>query len=191
MTKIYYSEFVLCIGALRSIKRTNRKDEDTKMSDRITIEEWILLLLYARKDKPIDGKLMFVKELFLLEKEVFPKIKGIKDSFSFYAYDLGPYSTKFAKKLNKLIQNEFVEAIPIPDTDNYRFKLTIPGIEKAEDILRKISTEDLKLIAKKRRGWDQLGYFGITRRIYSKYPEYTIRSKILTEIMGEESTYEY
>ncbi|TET89807.1 MAG: hypothetical protein E3J35_08760 [Methanomassiliicoccales archaeon] len=152
---------------------------------RRTVEDWILVLLGVQKDKPISGKLAFVKELFLLEKEVVPKIPGENESFEFYPYDYGPYSTKFARVLNELIRQGLVEAIPIPETKekNFQFRLTEAGIVKAEEAMKKIPSDFLDLLARKRRGWDQLGHFGITRRVYSRYPEYTIRSKIREEVM--------
>lgn len=164
---------------------TSTHDKGSEEGVTRTVEDWILILLAVTENKAISGKLMFVKELFLLEKEVFPLITGRNESFQFYPYDYGPYSTKFARKLNELIREEYVEAIPIPETDeeNFQFKLTEAGLRKAEEAMKKVTPEFVEMLRNKRRGWDQLGHFGITRRVYSRYPEYTIRSKIREEVM--------
>lgn len=149
--------------------------------DTITIEEWILILLYAQKDKPITGKLMFVKQAFLLAKDVFP---SIDERFEFYPASFGPYSKEFAKSMNKLIEKGDIHLEVKKEGDNeiYRFRLSKDGEESAKKVFNKLPDEYKKIIQRKRRGWDQLGYTGIVRLVYTKYPEYAIASKIKESI---------
>jgi len=48
----------------------DKKDNETLNG--LTVEDAILILMYANKDKPITGRLMFVKQIFLLSKEIIP-----------------------------------------------------------------------------------------------------------------------
>jgi len=160
------------------------KNETQTILDTITIEEWILILLYAQKDKPITGKLMFVKQAFLLAKDVFP---SIEEKFEFYPASFGPYSKEFAKSVNKLIEKEdisleILEAKKEGDTEIYRFRLSKDGEENAKNAFNKLPDEYKNKIRRKRRGWDQLGYTGIVRLVYTKYPEYAIYSNIKESI---------
>jgi len=153
------------------------KNEAQSILDTITIEEWILILLYAQKDKPITGKLMFVKQAFLLAKDVFP---SIEEKFKFYPASFGPYSKEFAKSVNKLIEKGDISLEVKKEGDNeiYRFRLSKNGEEIIKNTFNKLPDEYKKIIQRKRRGWDQLGYTGIVRLVYTKYPEYAIASKI-------------
>ena len=149
--------------------------------DTIIIDEWILILLYAQKDKPITGKLMFVKQAFLLAKDVFP---SVEEKFKFYPASFGPYSKEFAKSVNKLIEKGYIsmEAKEEEDKVIFRFRLSKKGVDIAKNAFTKLTEEDQKIIQRKRRGWDQLGYTGIVRLVYTKYPEYAIASKIKERI---------
>ncbi len=127
-------------------------------------------------DRPIYGRLMLVKEMFLIAKEIDPKLDKELD---FFPYDLGPYSSILAQKLNEMVANGLIEASSYEGEEGqYVFSLTSKGRAEAEKALGALPSEVLELLRKKRRGWDQLGYRGIVRLVYSKYPEYAGRSKI-------------
>lgn len=157
------------------------KNETQSILDTITIDEWILIILYAQKDKPVTGKLMFVKQAFLLAKDVFP---SIEEKFKFYPASFGPYSKEFAKSVNKLIEKGDVSLEVKKEGDNkiYRFRLSENGEETAKNAFNKLPDEYKNIIQRKRRGWDQLGYTGIVRLVYTKYPEYAVSSKIKESI---------
>lgn len=149
--------------------------------DSISVDEWILILLYAQKDKPITGKLMFVKQAFLLAKDVIPSLDA---RFKFYPYSFGPYSKEFAKSVNDLIEKGYItlEVKREGDNDIYRFRLSEKGKEIAEDAFNKLPDKYKMIMKRKRRGWDQLGYTGIVRLVYTKYPEYAVHSKIVETV---------
>lgn len=157
------------------------ENETQTILDTITIDEWILILLYAQKGKPITGRLMFVKQAFLLAKDVFP---SVEERFKFYPASFGPYSKEFAKSVNKLIEKGDIslEVNKERDTVIYRFRLSENGEESAKNAFNKLSDNYKNIIRRKRRGWDQLGYTGIVRLVYTKYPEYAISSKIKESI---------
>lgn len=157
---------------------TYKKNEWLESFD---VEDALLTLLYAQKDKPMTGKLMFVKQIFLLSNEVIPELK---EKFKFFPYSFGPYSQIFAKAINKLIDEKtiLVEVTQIEENVLYRFCLSDDGKVKAEQSFNKLPDDLKEIIIRKRRGWDQLGYTGMVRLVYTKYPEFIIASKIKDEV---------
>jgi len=141
----------------------------------LSAEDWVLALLSV-VDKPIHGRLMLVKEMFLIAKEIDSKLDK---ELNFFAYDLGPYSKVLAQKLNEMVSKELIEAASnVGEEGEFTFSLTPKGRQEAERVLGELPNEVQELLRKKRRGWDQLGYRGIVRLVYSKYPEYAGRSRI-------------
>lgn len=159
-----------------------KEKELKKLELELTPEDAILILLYANKNKPITGRLMFVKQIFLLVKEIFP---FLDKKLRFYPAQFGPFSVPFAKSIDRLIKEGYIKAeYSINDIGNelHRFTLTEKGMHRASQSFNKLPPKYRDLIVRKRKGWDQLGYTGIVRLAYAKYPEYTIYSKIKDEV---------
>ena len=144
------------------------------MINKLTSEEWVLAILYANDRKPVYGKLMLVKQVFLAAKEVEP---DLDKALGFFAYDLGPYSPSLAQLVDSLVEKRLVSAEG--SGGDFVFSLTTDGRKAAEEAWNKLPEVTRELLARKRRAWDQLGYRGIVRLVYTKYPEYTGRSKII------------
>lgn len=148
------------------------------MNSKITAGDFVLLLLNANGREKIKGKLCFQKEMFLIVKEICPSLDLDLD---FKAYHYGPFSKNLVNLLASL-ENDFLISI-----EKYRnscsYSITGEGVQKvsqldvSEDILRKIS--NLK------RGSSKLGYEGLLRYVYFNYPDYTEKSKIINEILGD------
>ena len=132
------------------------------MSLDLTAKDFILLLLDADNQKPIEGNLFIQKEMFLIVKEVF---NDLEDELSFKAYNYGPYSQPLVNLLEELEENSLIEI----DRKNKTF---------SDEIKRKIN--NLKV------GSNKLGYKGLLRYVYFTYPEYTENSKIKNDIFGVE-----
>lgn len=150
----------------------------------LTVEDALLIMLYANKNKPINGKLMYVKQVFLLVKEILPQLDN---DFKFYPANFGPYSKVFAQEVNRMINEGIISVERLSrenDEESFRFFLNEEFVERARQSFNKLP-DNLKFkIMRKRKGWDQLGYTGIVRFVYTKYPEYTIYSKIREEVNG-------
>ena len=150
--------------------------------EQLTVEDAIFILLYANKDKLIRGRLMFVKQSFLLSKEIIPQLD---EKFEFFPAHFGPFSKVFATKVDKLIQEGYIKTIVSEDNIGnitHKFSLTDIGKEAASRSFNKLPESYKNIIIRKRKGWDQLGYFGIVRLVYTKYPDYTINSKIRDKV---------
>ena len=160
---------------------TESKTKNEDVVNSLTNKEWILSLLHANNDKPINGKLMFVKQLFILANDIFP---NLSDRFKFYPSHYGPYSDVFARTVKELIKDDLIKVdIETDDkTKTYIFTLTEKGKKTAKSAFEGLPQNYQETMSRKRRGWDQLGYRGIVRFVYTKYPEYRIKSKILDMI---------
>jgi uncharacterized protein YwgA len=147
----------------------------TEQQTSLSAEDWVLALLSV-VDQPIYGRLMLVKEIFLIAKEFDPKLDKDLD---FFPYDLGPYSKVLARKLNEMVSQGLIEVRSREGEEGeYVFSLTDKGRVEGQRALAALPQSIRELLQRKRRGWDQLGYRGIVRLVYSKYPEYAGKSKI-------------
>lgn len=137
-------------------------------------DDWVLALLLANNRKPLHGKLMLVKEMFLIAKEMVPDLDS---ELQFFPYDLGPYSKVLAERVDALVKEGLVEVEG--SGGDFIFRLTPEGERQAQEVMSKMPEELRSLLERKRRAWDQLGYRGIVRLVYTRYPEYTGKSRIL------------
>ena len=148
------------------------------MSLDLTAKNFILLLLDADNQKPIEGKLFIQKEMFLIVKEVCTELEN---ELNFKAYNYGPYSQQLVNLLEELEENSFIEIDRFDDNNEY--KITNRGRQElknktfSDNIKRKI--HNLKV------GSNKLGYKGLLRYVYFTYPEYTENSIIKNEVLGE------
>ena len=98
----------------------------------LSTEDWVLALLSV-VDQPIYGRLMLVKEVFLIAKEIDPKLDKELD---FFPYDLGPYSKVLAQKLNEMVSQGLIEVGSKEGEDGeYVFSLTDKGRTEAQKAL--------------------------------------------------------
>ena len=154
----------------------------------LTCEEWVLALLYADNCSKIGGKTVFVKELFLLGKEVFP---DIDNKFGFMASDYGPFSIAFQISLNALISKEQVEQKTYPSAiDNLKnrneYELTETGKQIASKVFDMLPIESRRTLTFNKISWRSLGFWGILRYVYLNYPEYATKSRIKDKVLYSE-----
>lgn len=148
------------------------------MSADLTAKDFILLLLSADNQKPIEGNLFIQKEMFLIVKEVYT---DLEDELNFIAYNYGPYSQKLVDLLEDLEENSLIE---IDKSDgNNKYQITDSG---SEYLKNKTFSDDVeRKIHNLKAGSNKLGYKGLLRYVYFTYPEYTENSKIKNDIFGE------
>lgn len=135
----------------------------------LTVSDAILMLLYAQPDKPIYGRTSMMKQVFLLTREVLPEL--VQDP-KFVKHRYGMYSFYVANCLSNL---EFTEKLSRHGRKNTRvesFQITEKGKESIARKFLELPESVQSNIRTKRMGWDQLGYDGILRYVYAKYPEY-------------------
>jgi hypothetical protein len=161
-TKIYsFKEFC---------KLIDQPDSDD--NQKLLISDLFLILLYAQNDKPIFGRTMLIKQLFLLYNEVFDKFHEISlQEPNFIAYDFGPYSFKSMKILDDLRFSKEICVDGKKNTKKESFSLTEKGANIAKQKFNTLPRPLQKDLKNKRIGWDQLGTRGILKYVYERYPD--------------------
>lgn len=153
------------------------------MEQSLTAKEWVLVFMYAGKDNPrnskINGILMFTKQFFVFVKEI---RKELGDEFDFIPYDYGPYSFVLKKIIDHLSTEGYLKIDIVGERQD--FSLTYKGRESAKDLYPKVDDSTKKKLESLRKEANQLGYRGVLRYVYSRYPEYTTASKIRGRVLG-------
>ena len=149
------------------------------MSLDLTAKNFILLLLDADNQKPIEGNLFIQKEMFLIVKEVCTELEN---ELNFKAYNYGPYSQQLVNLLEELEENSLIEIDRFDDNNEY--KITDRGRQELKN--KTFSDEIKRKINNLKVGSNKLGYKGLLRYVYFTYPEYTENSKIKNDIFGVE-----
>jgi len=151
------------------------------------IKKWIILLLGADNGRPIRGKLMFQKEMFILAYDILQKLgilskEEVERIFNFKPHYYGPYSKKIEDTLNLLQQQGLVKVEKQDDVIIYT--LTDKGKNEFKKVLDKQGDDVIKLIEKLKIGSERLGYKGLLKYVYINYPEFIDRSLIKDEVLG-------
>jgi len=148
------------------------------MTSKLSAKYFVLKLLSSLNNERINGKLCFQKEMFLVVKEICPKLD---DELEFKSYHYGPYSMKLASLLDNLKINSLINIQNHHNTCTY--SITKKGIEE----LLKVNFDDeiTEKIKNLKINSNKLGYKGLLRYVYFNYPEYTDKSKIKNKVLGD------
>jgi len=155
-----------------------KKEFQKREKPDLLVKDVLLMLLYAKRDKPIYGRTMLMKQIFLLFKEVLNKYELNVQNPKFVPYYYGPYSFMVAKVLEDLAFAGYVEIKGKKNTRKERFMLTDHGVREIENKWKDLDTNLKEEIKKHRIAWDQMGTDGILKYIYTYYPEFKEKSKI-------------
>lgn len=137
--------------------------------EKIGPEEIILLLLGIIPDKPIKGKTMLIKQIFLTEKDIFDNdVQELK----YIAHKFGPHSFMIDNMLRNM---EFIGMIK--KTKN-NYSITEKGLIGFNKIKQHLDLNKLNKLKHYRIAWDELGMDRVLNLVYTKYPKYTNKSII-------------
>jgi DNA-binding PadR family transcriptional regulator len=148
----------------------------------LTSRKVILALLGTFPERPIINRIVMMKEAFLLEKEVARDIGLNIESLRFTPYEYGPYSKPVDDALRQLEEERLIQIEREAHGQKEIIKLTDKGKQIAQTLLETIPNEQTQYLKRKRKGWDQLGYYGILQKVYDEYPAYRSKSKITEKI---------
>ena len=155
-----------------------RKELQKKEKLDLLVRDVLLMLLYARRDKPIYGRTMLMKQVFLLFEEILKKYDLKVQNPKFVPYYYGPYSFTVAKVAEDLAFAGYIRIEGKKNTRKERFMITEQGIREIEEKWKKLSENLKKEIENHRIAWDQMGTDGILKYVYTYYPEFKEKSKI-------------
>lgn len=131
------------------------------LDDLSEVKRNILLLLNAKSNEPIQGKLWYQKGLFLLSKHN----QNLKDEADFESYFWGPYSELAESETEELIN------LGIVKKENSRYDLTSLGREIANSVVKKVSTDEKEMIERIKTFLNSLSREELLLFIYVTYPD--------------------
>ena len=137
-----------------------------------SISDLVLVVLGAQA-KPVHGRILLMKEAFLLYEEV---LKDRSCNPHFVKYRLGPHSFHVEEALRVLDTDGVLDRRGRANSSSELFRLTDRGSRIAAGVVEKLPEGERRLVSEKRAGWDQLGAGGILKYVYAKYPEYRDKS---------------
>lgn len=145
----------------------------------------LLLVLLDCFGGTIPGRLYLEKLSFLSVHEI-PELEFLKDSFCFKPDKFGMYSENVLKIMSELKEKKAViSQTYVSSTHNKEiFTLTPEGRRKAKEILEQIDKNVKKKLSYLCKGAKQLGYSGILRYTYTKYPQFTSQSEITENVFS-------
>lgn len=160
----------------------NVSKQNMEVFSDISCEEWILLFLRCNNNQPINGRLMFVKMLFVADKEIFQG--ELNKKFIFYPDKHGPYSKLFPQCLSNLKETRLIteQEIRYDFSSSYEYKITPQGVEIINPKLSLINPEILKRLEALKSAFLSQGHKKVLRYVYQKYPEYTTSSIIKDDV---------
>ena len=141
--------------------------------DKQEVQNHILMLIGA-DDVPVQGKTLFVYQIFLIFKEVSPEVYP-----PFFPYQLGPYSNAVSHECNWLISNKFVTAAK--KGRGWTFELTDKGKSFIATLSMNTTPSGLikrSQISRIKKCTHDIGLKKTTKFLKKKYPEYFINARI-------------
>lgn len=145
---------------------------------KVLVRDSILLLLCARAEKPIYGRIMMMKQLFLFYEEILENF-GLKyQNPRFVPYKYGPYSFMIMQVIEDLYFAGYLTIQGRRNSRKEQFLLTEKGLKEIIEKYKTLPEGAKKAIEELRVGWDQLGTQGILNYVYTNYPRYKEKSEI-------------
>jgi uncharacterized protein YwgA len=144
----------------------------------VLVRDVILLLLSIIPDKPIFGRTMVMKQIFLTYEEIFNKQEIQVQNPKFVPYDYGPYSFLVTQIISDLSFSGFIIVNGKKNSNKESFSLNPKYQSEIENIIKKIPPELLTEIKEKRIGWDQFNTQGILNYVYDNFPNMKEKSKV-------------
>ena len=138
----------------------------------------VILLLLSSQDKPIAGRTLLFKEIFLFEKEVLDG-ENVEDC-GFVAHYYGPYSFYMASKISEMVRGGLIEVSGEGVGGGSTYALTQKGLKKAKARRRAVPAALETKMRRFRKGMDQHGATNILKAIYlrAEYGEYVKKSRV-------------
>lgn len=203
--KVWAAKTVKLYNTDNAIKYVSGISEKGKVKNpvKINLDDSILLLLSSIDyNKVVISRTLLMKEVFLLYEEIFKKFglsSGADKDAGYIAYKYGPYSFMVNTSVITLMLSgkiQLTNYYDIEKKEKERLELDLrkryldryETVVKFEDVasrykklLRRANlniSRLKKIIANKKRAWDQDGTQGIIRYVYKEYKEYITNSEL-------------
>jgi len=144
------------------------------------IDKWIIVLLASNNNDPIKGRIRFTKDFFLIAKKFLPDLYEI---CQFYPYHFGPYSTRFAERVNVLKHEEIIQArLKYQDWEYY---LSDSGCNIASEFIKDIDQNLLFKVSKIKEKNKNLKLRELLKELYLDYPYFAKKAVKRSEYLLE------
>jgi uncharacterized protein YwgA len=152
-------------------------------------EELILSILHF-SNGVIPGALYLQKLVFLAVHEDKKRRAELEKAIEFRPLNFGPYSDSVRSAIDRLESDGLVisRRQVVSKYNREVFALTSTGRQRGDEIANALNKEAREFLRNLCLAAKQLGYSGILRYVYTKYPELTSRSKIKEEVF---KSYDY
>lgn len=134
----------------------------------------VVLAILATADGAIHTPVQVQKLLFLIDKKIPSLIGG--PYFNFVPYTYGPFDLEIYHLLENLSQEEDVEIISNPNLRWAKYRLTIKGQKKGEEILNTIDKKASDYIKRLSSFVRSLSFAELVSVIYNEFPEMKVNS---------------
>lgn len=162
----------------QKLLETRGSEEARRLSPR----DVVLALLGVFPSRPIINRIVLMKEAFLLEHEAAREAGLSIQGLQFVPYDYGPYSRLIDQALQALESDGLVHIQREAQGQKEVIALSDHGADAAQELLTTLGSRKTEALQRRRKGWDQLGYYGLLRKVYEEYPAFRSRSKIADKI---------
>ncbi|WNY23738.1 hypothetical protein MmiHf6_10530 [Methanimicrococcus hongohii] len=145
----------------------------------LSLDELIMLVLYAQPDKPIKGKTVFVEEIFIIYDVFFKKNADFYvQNGEYYASESGPYSDKVVELASILRYSGLLVIENDRKDQDALYSLTKFGRIHAEELFLSLPEKMQTEIIEYRKNLDELGHKGILAYVQEKYENYIVKSVV-------------
>ena len=148
-----------------------RRDHDQNTTPG-NLRTYLLALLAANDASPIRGRIILVKQVFIIAKEIVP---SISEEMRFFPYQWGPYSNILAEETNRLIDEGIL--LVTKEGRDFVFQLSPAGIRTSKEIVHHLPDDILRNISNMKETTQEVGLRKLLQYIYTHYPQYAIYSK--------------
>jgi DNA-binding PadR family transcriptional regulator len=134
----------------------------------MTRRDWLLLLIQGELDPIRIQKGMF---LFSMESPAPDEQK-----YKFQPYNWGPFSQPIYGDLEALQLKGLIERTQVPGAGYYRYRRTAEGDAVASELSERAPRPLVEALDAARSAVTGVGFEGLLRRVYEKYPDYAAKS---------------
>ncbi len=158
------------------------------------VEDWILVWMSIDIDSilpPVTGITALQKQMVILIFELAPRNNIPSENPGFKAYKFGPYTERIDRAVQSLDSAGYIFSKGRLNTKGERFYLTEKGMEKGTSLLSRLDESTVSDLHTLKRELQQFTLDGLETYVYSKYPEYTDRSKIFERVLHRKRARSY
>lgn len=140
--------------------------------------DWLLLLLGSPTKEgatPPLEPVRVMKGMFLVVMD-----GNLDDppSYNFEPYHYGPVSLEIYDDLAELVQEENIEALPVPGYSWRKYRLSAKGRARYEQLRAVLEPDVAQEIDRVKELIAGLSFRALLQHVYSRYPEYAVNSVI-------------